>query len=62
MVLHHQPPPGAAEAEWEAAEDVGGNSTTRAPAEDQGFERSQAEGRTRGFQLHEEKGTTAEGV
>jgi hypothetical protein len=50
MVLHHQPPPGATEAEREAAEastlveygadDAGGYSTTRAPAEDQGFERS----------------------
>jgi hypothetical protein len=72
MVLHHQPPPGAAEAEWEAAKapalveyganDAGGYSTTRAAAEDQGFERSRAEGRTRGLQLHEEEGTAADGA
>jgi hypothetical protein len=44
MVLHHQPPPGAAEAKREAAEasalvehgadDAGGYSTTRIAAED----------------------------
>jgi hypothetical protein len=54
MVLRHQPPPGAAEAEREAAkasalvedgpDHAGGYSTTRATAEDQGFERSQPEG------------------
>jgi hypothetical protein len=72
MVLHHQPPPGAAEAEREVAkasalvehgaDDVGGYSTTRAAAEEQGFERSRAEGRTRGLQLHEEEGTAAAGA
>jgi hypothetical protein len=72
MVLHHQPPPGAAEGEREAdeasalmehgADDARGYSTTRVAAEDQGFERSQAEGRTRGLQLHEEEGTTADGA
>jgi hypothetical protein len=50
MVLHHQPPLGVAEAEREAAkasalmehgaDHAGGYSTTRAAAEDQGFERS----------------------
>jgi hypothetical protein len=70
MVLHHQPPPGAAEAEREAAEasalveyranDAGGYSTTRVAAKDQGFERSRAEGQTRDFQLHEEEGTTVD--
>jgi hypothetical protein len=59
MVLHHQPPPGAAEAQWETAkasalvehgaDHTGGYSTTRAAAKDQGFERSRAEGRTRGL-------------
>jgi hypothetical protein len=63
MVLHHQPPPGAAEAKREVAEasalvenrteDAGGYPATRAAAEDQGFERSRAEGRTRDIQLHE---------
>jgi hypothetical protein len=72
MVLHHQPPPGAAEAEQEAAtasalvehgaDHVGGYSTTRAAAEGQGFERSRAEGRTRGLQLHEEEGTAVDGA
>jgi hypothetical protein len=65
MVLHHQPPPGAAEAERKAAkasalvehgaDDAGGYLTTRAATEDQGFERSRVEGRTRGLQLHEEE-------
>jgi hypothetical protein len=50
VVLHHQPPPGAAEAQREAAEapalvelladDAGGYSATRAAGKDQGFERS----------------------
>jgi hypothetical protein len=40
----------------------GGYLATRATAEDQGFERSRAEGRTRGLQLHEEEGTTADGT
>jgi hypothetical protein len=44
------------------ANDARWYSTTRAAAEDQGFERSQAERRTRGLQLHEEEGTTADGV
>jgi hypothetical protein len=52
VVLYHEPPPGAAEAQWEAAEasgmvehgidDAGEYSTTQAVAEDQGFERSRA--------------------
>jgi hypothetical protein len=72
MVLHHQTPPGAAEAERETAkasalvehgaDDAGEYSTTRAAAVDQGFERSRAEGRTRGLQLHEEEGTTVDGT
>jgi hypothetical protein len=72
MVLHHQPPPGAAEAEREAAkapallehgaDHAGGYLATRAAAENQGFERSRDEGRTRGLQLHEEEGTTADGA
>jgi hypothetical protein len=71
VVLHHQPPPGTAEAEREAAEasalvkhrvdDPGGYSTIRAAVEDQGFERSGAEGRTCGLQLHEEEGGAADG-
>jgi hypothetical protein len=44
--------------EW----DAGGYSTTRAAAEDQGFERSRAEGRTHGLQLHEEEGAAADGT
>jgi hypothetical protein len=44
------------------ADDVGGYSTTRAAAEDQGFERSRAEGRTRGLQVHEEEDTAADGT
>jgi hypothetical protein len=46
VVLHHQPPPGAAEAQREAAEapalveyganDAGGYPTTQAATEDQG--------------------------
>jgi hypothetical protein len=59
MVLHHQPPPGGAEAEREAAQasalvehgadHAGGYLATRAAVEHQGFERSRAEGRTRGL-------------
>jgi hypothetical protein len=54
VVLHHQPPPGAAEAERAAAEasalvehgadDAEGYSTTQTAAEDQSFERSRAKG------------------
>jgi hypothetical protein len=67
-----QSPPRAAEAEQEAAKALAllehrvdhaeGYSTTRAAAEDQGFERSRAEGRTRGLQLHEEEDTAANGA
>jgi hypothetical protein len=72
MVLHHQPPPGTVEAEREAAKtpalvehganNPGGYPATRAAAEDQGFERSRAEGRTCGLPLYEEEGTTADGA
>jgi hypothetical protein len=34
---------------------------TRAATEDQGFEGSQAEGRTCGLQLYEEEGATTDG-
>jgi hypothetical protein len=71
VVLHHQPPLGAAEAQQEAAEapalveygadDAGGYLATRAAAEDQGFEGSRAEGRTCGLQLYEEEGATTDG-
>jgi hypothetical protein len=44
------------------ADDAGGYSTTRTAVEDQGFERSQAEGRTRGLQLHEEEGAATNGA
>jgi hypothetical protein len=44
------------------ADDVGGYSTTRTAAKDQGFERSRAEGQTRGLQLHEEEGAAADGA
>jgi hypothetical protein len=44
------------------AHHVGGYPATRAAAEDQGFERSRAEGQTRGLQLYEEEGTTADGA
>jgi hypothetical protein len=41
VVLHHQSPPGAAEAERELrANDAGGYPATRAAGEDQGFERA----------------------
>jgi hypothetical protein len=72
VFLHHQPPPGVAEAERAAAEEsalvehgadnAGGYSTTRTAAEDQSFERSQAEGRTRGLRLHEVEGAPTNGV
>jgi hypothetical protein len=38
------------------ADDASGYSTTRVDAEDQGLERSQAEGRAYGLKLHEEEG------
>jgi hypothetical protein len=44
------------------ADHAGGYSTTRVVVEDQGFERSRAEGRTCGLQLYEEEGTTADGA
>jgi hypothetical protein len=44
------------------AGDVGGYSTTRTTAEDQSFERSRAEGRTRGLHLHEEEGVAVDGA
>jgi hypothetical protein len=63
VVLRHQPPPGAAEAEREAAQalavvelganDAGGYLATRTTGEDQGAKRSRAKGRTCGLQLHE---------
>jgi hypothetical protein len=69
MVLHHQSPPGAAEAERETAEapalvelradDAGGYPATQAAGEDQSLERSRAEGRACGLQLHEEEGAAA---
>jgi hypothetical protein len=47
VVLHHQPPPGVAEAlalvEYRA-DDAGGSPATRTAGEDQGFEGSRAEG------------------
>jgi hypothetical protein len=43
------------------ADDAGGYLATRAAGEDQGFERSRAEGRACGLQLHEEKGAAADG-
>jgi hypothetical protein len=71
VVLHHQPPLGAAEAQREAAEapalveyganNVGGYPATRTAAEDQGFGGSWAEGRTCGLQLYEEEGATTDG-
>jgi hypothetical protein len=44
------------------ADDAGGYSNTRTAVEDQGFKRSQTEGRTRGLQLHEEEGAAVDGT
>jgi hypothetical protein len=43
------------------ADDAGGYPATLAAAEDQGFERSRAEGRTCGLKLHEEEGAATDG-
>jgi hypothetical protein len=43
------------------ADDAVGYPATRAASEDQGFERSRAEGRACGLQLHEAKGAAADG-
>jgi hypothetical protein len=44
------------------ADDARGYSTTQTAVEDQGFERSRADGRTRGLQLHEEEGAAVDGT
>jgi hypothetical protein len=67
----HEPPPGAAEAQREAAQassvvelradDAGGDPAARVVGADQSAEGSRAGGRARGLQLHEAQGAAADG-